>query len=161
MLTALRFKIAERRYKKSIKKYKKKWPDYVDDEYNCGPYKFIWGVKSDDCLIAGDANIYTMNDIDIDFNRLTNQYELGVEMIYRFISIQDEIEYYRELLDKFTKYVNDNGLDVKQHCNPAFSGFGIQFKADTIEELYIQFKIFVIGYCTVLEELNDDDYRST
>ncbi len=160
MFTALRFKIAELRYNKSVKKYKKKWPDYVDDEYNCGPYKFIWGVKSQDCFIAGDANIYTMNDIDIDFNRLTGQYELGVETIYWFKSKQAEYEYYKELLDKFTQYMNDNSLDTTQNYNPIFLNSEINFRADTIEELYIQFKIFVIGYCAVLEELNDDDHGS-
>lgn len=160
LLPALRCKIEERRYKKSIKKYKKKWPDYVDDEYNCGPYKFIWGVKSGDCLIHGDANLYTMNDIDITFNMDTQKYTLGIETIYYFDSKQDECEYYKELLDKFTQYMNNNGLGTIKNYNPIFCDSKFNFEADTIVELYIQFKIFVIGYCAVLEELNDDDYGS-
>lgn len=160
LFTALRCKIEELRWKNSVKKYKKQWPDYVDNGYNLGPLKFIWGVKSGDCLVHGDADLNTMNDLDITFNRDTGKYTLGIETIYYFDSKQYECEYYKELLDKFTQYMHYNGLKIRKKYNPIFWGSEFNFEADTIEDLYIQFKIFVIGYCAVLEELNDDDYNS-
>ena len=65
------------------RKLKKLYPDYNgDDAYNCGTLKFIWGVKSWDCLTSADACIYTMNDIDICYDRETEKYMLGVERAF-------------------------------------------------------------------------------
>ena len=51
------------------RKMKKKYPDYEDNEYNYGYTKFIWGVKSWDDITSKDANLYTMNDLAIVYNR--------------------------------------------------------------------------------------------
>ena len=39
------------------RKMMKKYPDYKDDEYNCGDLKFIWGIKSWEDLTSKDANL--------------------------------------------------------------------------------------------------------
>lgn len=59
------FRYKNARQKRLIRVYKKKYPDYIDDEYNCGNLKFIWGIKSYDDMSSSDANMWTMNDIDI------------------------------------------------------------------------------------------------
>lgn len=153
MFDKLYWKIQDVKQTIYVKKYKKKYPDYIDDKYNVGPLKFVWGIKSSDCFISGDANAYTMNDIEIDYDRENKQYMLSFETIYWFKTKQDECEYYKWLLDKFTQYMNDNKLSTTQYWSCVIiSNTGINFRAGTIEELYIQFKIFVIGYCAVLQE---------
>ena len=95
-----------------VRKYKKLYPDYVDDEYNCGNLKFIWGVTSWDDLTGKDAFLHTMNDIDIIYDRDTKLYNLSIETIYMFEGNKEEEEYkyLRYLLDKFSKYMDDNNL---------------------------------------------------
>ncbi len=66
------------------KHLQKLYPDYKEDEYNCGSLKFIWGIKSWDDLTGKDSNIYTMNDIDITYNRKEKKYYLGIETAYLF-----------------------------------------------------------------------------
>ena len=43
--------------------------------------RFIWGKKSYDDLSDLDANLYTLNDIDIVYNKKNNKYMLGVETV--------------------------------------------------------------------------------
>lgn len=60
------------------------------DEYSLetDDIKFIWGVKSFDNLSGSDANLYTMNDIDIVYDKKNSEYMLGVETAYLFDSIK-------------------------------------------------------------------------
>jgi hypothetical protein len=135
------------RSKKEKKRCKKTYPDWADDEYNCGPLKFIWGVMSDDNLCATVPSFYTMNDLDICYNRDTKKYLLGLETIYRFDDAGYEIAYLEELLLAFTKYVKEQKLKVR---NADFGLYpfstGELFIADSIEQLYFNFKLFVHGY---------------
>lgn len=117
-----------------------------DDEYNCGTLKFIWGVKSFDDLSSADACLYTMNDIDICYDRDINKYMLGVETAYIFKNQLAEVEYLDGLLSYFTKYMIDNNLSTEE---PYFLWMGnpcTNMEAETIEELYTNFRIFVEGY---------------
>lgn len=134
--------------KKEKKRCAKLYPDWVDNEYNCGPLKFIWGVKSYDDLTAYEANFYSMNDIDITYNRDTHKYLLGLETIYEFHSIDEKIKYLDNLLKEFEKYIKEsNQFDYE--FDPYFLyfyNFGELFIADTLTELYYKFKIFVEGF---------------
>lgn len=137
--------------KRAVKRYKKKYPDYIDNEYNMGSLKFIWGVISGDNLSsAKTANIYTMNDIDIIYDRDTKLYSLGVETAYCFENKNQECRYFRQLLNAFTKYMTDNNF---KDCKYNFfcSDCDINSDTETIEELYTKFKIFVEGYCKVFQ----------
>lgn len=153
------FRYKNARQKRLIRVYKKKYPDYIDDEYNCGNLKFIWGIKSWDDLSASDANMYTMNDIDIYYDRDTKQYSLGVETIYMFDDTQAECSYYNSLLESFTKYMKENGLSTEQNYCAFCSGLDLSLKADSIEELYTRFKIAVTGLCAVCEERGNYEYH--
>lgn len=133
--------------KKEMKRCKKMYPDWEDNEFNCGPLKFIWGVLSEDNIRPCEPSFYSLNDIDICYNRDTKKYLLGIETIYLFETAEEEIEYLERLLKEFTKYTkethrkyrkNDFGLKPLSH--------GELFVADSIEELYFNFKLFVHGY---------------
>lgn len=129
-----------------VRKYKKIYHDYKDDEYNCGSLKHIWGVKSRSDL-SGKCNLYTMNDIDITYNRDTKRYILGVETIYQFNHREDECKYLRGLLEAFARFMDDNNYS-KEYNNSLYAfGSTVNYTAETIEELYFNFKVFVEGYC--------------
>ncbi len=135
-------------------KMKRKYPDYIEDEYNYGDLKFIWGVKSWDDLTSKDANLYTMNDLDIIYDREEKEYMLGIETIYSFDNGNEgEIKYLEGLLDKFAEYMNENEYTTTQDklCLTCIES-SEPWRAETISELYIRFKIFVDGYKSVFGE---------
>lgn len=153
------FRYKNARQKRLIRVYKKKYPDYIDDEYNCGNLKFIWGIKSYDDMSSSDANMWTMNDIDICYDRDTNEYMLGIETVYIFKDTFAECEYYDRLLKSFNKYMQDNGLDTEQNYCTFLSNLDLSLKANSIEELYTRFKIIVTGLCAVCEERGNYEYH--
>ena len=134
-------------------KMKRLYPDYVDDAYNAGELKFIWGVRSwDDLSSSKDTNFYTMNDIDIYYNRKTHKYGLDIETAYHFDSNEGKCRYLRGLLERFTEYLVANGISTDTKYLFDFSNLDVQLKADTIEELYTRFKILVDGFVAQYDE---------
>ena len=128
-------------------KMKRLYSDYEDDAYNAGELKFIWGVRSWDDLSPGnDVNFYTMNDIDLYFDRKRQKYVLGIETAYSIASNDGKCRYVRGLLDRFTEYMAANNLSTEPKYLFDFSNLDMKFEADTIEELYTRFKIIVEGY---------------
>lgn len=109
--------------------------------------KFIWGVKSWDDLTGKDACMWTMNDIDITYDKKRQQYMLGIETAYMFKSHTDECDYLRDCLRAFTKYMDDNGLKKNESYRLFMSNPCTSMTADSIEELYTSFKMFVDGFC--------------
>ena len=128
------------------RKMMKKYPDYKDDEYNCGELKFIWAVKSWDDLSGKEANINTMNDIEIDYDRKNDEYILSFETVYLFKDGKaGEVKYFEDLLDAFTKFMVDNNYKVDE---PFFfwTASDNLWRAESIPLLYTQFRLFVKGY---------------
>ena len=122
---------------------KLKYPDYKDDEYNCGKLKFVWAVKSWDDLTGKDASMYTMNDIEIDYDRKNKEYILSMETIYGFKTGKTgEIAYLEGLLDAFTKFMIDNNYKMDE---PFFfwNASSDLWRAESIPLLYTQFRVFV------------------
>lgn len=154
-LEDIKYKWLGRRYaycdNKANKKYLKQYSDYEVNNHNLGSMKFIWGITSWDNLSGTDANLYTMNDIDIIYDRDTKKYGLSVETIYMFEGDrkQEECKYLVRLLGAFTKFMDDNGYDKNYDLCLCCVEPVINNKAYSIEELYINFKIFVEGYCKV------------
>ena len=68
------------KWKHSEKKYAK---EYIG-EYESHTMKFIWGLKSCDDLCNCEANLHTMNDLDLIYLKNEDKYMLGVECIYVF-----------------------------------------------------------------------------
>lgn len=150
--------LAERVWRKENKYLKDMDKKYGNYALETDENKFIWGVKSWDDLTGKDACMLTMNDIDIIYDKKRQKYMLGIETAYIFRSHADECDYLRGCLRAFTKYMDDNGLKrnepyVLYMCNPCTSMI-----ADSIEELYTNFKIFVDGFCD--QEVGTDDINS-
>lgn len=136
-----------KRGKKEARRCKKLYPDWEDNEFNCGPLKFIWGVISHDDMTATVPSFYSMNDLDICYNRDTKKYLLGLETIYSFLDTGYELQYLEDLLAAFTKFMKDTKRKVTSADLTLLPfSMGELFIADSIEELYLNFKLFVRGY---------------
>lgn len=135
---------ATKKYDKECKKLDQKYGNYMleDDDI-----KFIWGVKSWDDLSGEEASIYTMNDIDIIYDKKEKKYALGIETAYMFKNHAAECRYLQDCLNAFTQYMKDNNLSMNEHFMLFMNNTCCDIKADTIEELYTNFKIFVDGFC--------------
>lgn len=131
------------RYDKYLEKMDKEYGNYT---LETDKTKFIWGVKSWDDLTGQDACMWTMNDIDITYDKKENKYMLGVETAYCFENHAAECKYLQDCLKAFTKYMDDNGLDKNKPFSLFFSQPCTSMVADSIEELYTNFKIFVDGF---------------
>ena len=125
------------------------YDDYDYDPYENDAIKFIWGVKSWDDLTDADACLYTMNDIDIVYDKENKVYMLGIETAYLFETYGDECRYLKNCLMAFTKYMDDNGLSKNEPYRLWMNNPRTNMKTETIEELYTNFKIFVDGFCNL------------
>lgn len=126
-----------------------KYPDWKDDEYNCGEMKFVWGVKSFDDLSSAPACMHTLNDIDIIYDRKHKDYYLGIETAYIFTNKLAEVEYVNKLLAVFTDFMEKNNYDTNQSYCFFMNNFNMELKAKSIPELYTMFRIVVEGYKAV------------
>jgi hypothetical protein len=132
----LKKKIAMRRLKKQ----------YPDDEYNCGELQFIWGVTSWDNLLRTPASFYTMNDIEIYYNRYTEMYHLDIELAYRFPDDDAKIAYFAYLLDEFTQFIKQNDYPLYYIGELDWTFPNIKMESESIPGLYTNFKLLVEGY---------------
>lgn len=130
------------------KRLKKKYPKWNSDNW-IGDLEFIWGVKSYDCLARCDANIHTMNDIEIDYDHNENKYLLSIETAYLFKDKLAECEYLRGLLKCFEEYMDNNNIEKDSPDGLFIRNIGIDFKADSIQQLYWDFKLYVNGFCSL------------
>lgn len=129
---------------------------YGDCTLETDDIKFIWGVKSWDDLSGADACLYTMNDIDITYDKKKKEYMLGIETAYLFKTHAAECEYLRDCLRAFTNYMDDNGLNKEEPFRLFMNNPCTSMVADTIEELYTNFKIFVDGFCNQDIDMNEE-----
>lgn len=113
--------------------------------------EFIWGLKSWDDLTGADCNIHTMNDIDIIYDKKDKVYLLSIETAYIFKDNKGECEYLKGLLNAFTKFMKDNNYSTDYDYVFFMNNPCTSMKAETIEELYINFRIFTEGYCKIYE----------
>lgn len=105
------------------------------------------GVKSWDDLSGSEANLYTMNDIDITYDKKKKEYMLGIETAYAFKDYASERNYLKRLLKDFEKYMDDKGLCKFMTRSLFMRDPYTNITANSIEELYVDFKIFVDGFC--------------
>ena len=137
-------------WKRADKYYK----DFNEDCTENNDMKFIFGVMSwDDLSSATEPNLLTMNDFDLIYLKDEKKYILGIETAYKFKDKQSEKEYLQELLNKFTKWMQDNGFNTDSSLNSygdmfeVFTdGININSHFDTIEDAYRTFKLLVNGY---------------
>ena len=136
----------EERYEEKMTK------KYGDTAIENEDYKFIWGIKSADDLTGHSCNLYTMNDIDITYDKKNKVYYLGIETAYMFKNHQAECDYLKGLLNGFTIYMDTNKLNKNEEFMLFMGNPCIDTTAKSIEELYTNFRIFVEGYCKIYEE---------
>lgn len=142
--------------------------DYVEDKKLEKDYiseteteftKFIWGIKSWDDLSGADANLYTMNDIDLIYLKNEDKYILGIETIYLFNDKESTLKYLKIMLQAFTQYMERNNLKTTSTLSIIdifTSGYNIKTHFDTIEDCYNTFKLLVDGYCSQNEHREDE-----
>ena len=140
---------AKRAWRKEEKYNEKMDEKYGDCTLETDDIKFIWGIKSYDDLSCADACLYTMNDIDIIYDKKKKEYILGIETAYLFKTYNDECKYLSDCLKAFTKYMDDNGLNKNEPFRLFMNNPCTNMVANSIEELYTNFKIFVNGYLTL------------
>lgn len=137
----------ERTYKKDIKHARNMDKKYGDSSLENDEIKFVWGMKSYDDLSGSEANLYTMNDIDIVYDKENKKYMLGIETAYIFKDHEAECNYLKTCLKAFTKYMDDNGMQTNKPFRLFMSSTCTSMESESIEDLYINFKIFVDGFC--------------
>ena len=132
------------------------YDDYNEDFTENSSMKFIWGLKSYDDLSSCDANLETMNDIDLIYLKDEKKYILSAETAYMFSSKEAEKEYFKILLDKFTEWMEGQGYDTNSTLSQygdmyeIFTrGININTHFNTIEDAYRTFKLLVNGYLTL------------
>lgn len=135
----------EERYEEKMTK------KYGDTAIENEDYKFIWGIKSADDLTGHSCNLYTMNDIDITYDKKNKVYYLGIETAYIFKNHRAECDYLKGLLNGFTIYMDTNKLNKNEEFMLFMGNPCIDTTAKSIEELYTNFRIFVEGYCKIYE----------
>ena len=140
---------SERAWRKEETYNKEMDEKYGDCTLETDDIKFIWGVKSFDDLSSSNACLYTMNDIDLTYDKQKREYMLGIETAYMFDSYDDECKYLSDCLKAFTKYMDDNGLNKNEPFRLFMNNPCTNMVANSIEELYTNFKIFVNGYLTL------------
>lgn len=139
--------LTERAWRKEEKYIRKMDEKYGDSAIETDDLKFIWGIKSWDDLSGRNACLYTMNDIDITYDKKKKKYMLDIETAYWFETYADECKYLENCLKAFTTYMDDNGLNKNESFRLFMNNPCTSMMADTIEELYTNFKIFVDGFC--------------
>ena len=148
--------ISNKIFKKAIKLEEEMLEKYGDCENES--IKLIFGVKSYDDLCECDANLYTMNDLNVIYDKQTKKYSISIETIYQFDSIEGEVKYLNGLLEKFTKYMTDNNLDKNYKISfyDIFYGdINIDCIANSIEECYARFKFIVEGFNRMNNKVGD------
>ena len=145
--------ISDKQFEKQMKDEEEIFNKYGDCENES--IKLIFGVKSYDDLCKCDANLYTMNDLDVIYDKQSKKYSADVEAIYQWDDKSGIVIYLQSLLNQFTKYMTDNNLDTNYKISfyDMFYGkIAMECEADTIEELYAKFKFMVDGYCNIWED---------
>lgn len=132
------------------RKMKKKYPKWNPENW-IDDLEFVWGIKSYDCLARCDANIHTMNDIEIDFDHKDNMYYLSIETAYMFQDKQAECKYLKGLLKCLEEYMDNHQISRDSPDGLFMRNIGISMTAETIAELYWDFKLYVNGFCSLYE----------
>ena len=129
------------------KKFEREYINEFENEY----MKMIWGIVSSDDLTSGNiANMHTMNDLELLYDKETEDYFLSIETIYMFPAEDGDKRYMEYLLDKFTNWMDEQGYStqVKFNLYEVFTdGINIRTHFKSIEECYSCFKLLVKGYC--------------
>ena len=127
-----------------IEEYTVKYPDWKNDEYNCGPNLYIWGIPTDG---SEKASFVTLNDMDIYYNRESQKYFLDIETIHQ-LGYVGTCTHLEQMKCKLYNYLKENNkLDFNYPVYDLESyRTGAAFEASNLTELYFKYYIFTEGY---------------
>lgn len=148
--------ISNKIFEKDIKLEEEMFEKYGDCENES--IKLIFGVKSYDDLCECDVNLYTMNDLDVIYDKQNKKYSISIEAFYQFDSIEGQVRYLNGLLEKFTKYMTDNNFDKNYKISfydIFYGNININCIANSIEECYARFKFIVEGFNRTNNKVGD------
>ena len=125
-----------------MKRYcKKHFPDWKDDEYNCGDLKFLWGIS----YLGGrtPASFCTLNFASLYYSRIKERYFLDLDL-----SDCKTLNSFYMILDGI--YMGLQNYLISQEIKliyplPHEIPFNFDLSADTLEELFYQFYIILKG----------------
>ena len=113
-------------------------------------FEFIWGLRAHDLPQKGEASEDTINDIEI--IKTGDIYRLEIETIWWETDdggfTPDIANHLKYMLDEFTKFMKANGFNT-DYTYKIDNAPELSMSALSIEELYINFKIFVNGVCSL------------
>ena len=123
------------------------WEEYEKE------WEFVWGIRSqDDLHVEQEANLYSMNDFEILYNKASKYYTMSIETIYCFErGIKGEQDYVSYILEEFTKWMKQKKYSINHitEMNKIFiEATNVNTKFNSIEELYCYFKILANGFCS-------------
>ena len=150
IIKMIRHWMYDKKEKANERKMKKKYPQWNPENW-IDDLEFVWGIKSYDCLLRCDANIHTMNDIEIDYDHKDSVYYLSVETAYMFQNKQAECKYLKGLLKCLEEYMDNHQISRDSPDGLFMRNIGISMTAETIAELYWDFKLYVNGFCSLYE----------
>ena len=147
---------------KEKKRCQKLYNDWVDNEFNMGPLKFIFAVTSNTNNYLNNIkdqlpSFNTLNDLLIYYNRDTKKYLLNIEIGYNKKD-ESDIDYLFRLNHEFQVFMDQQGKSVNLFGNLDSKLFNFinndmdYWIADTLEELYYKFYVFVSGYYQMLKD---------
>ena len=139
---------------KEKKRCQKLYDDWVDNEFNMGPLKFIFAVTS---IKNQTPSFNTLNDLLIYYNRDTKKYLLDIDIGHNKKN-ESDIDYLFRLNHEFQVFMDqqDKSVNSFKNLDSKLSNFINNdmnyWVADTLEELYYKFYIFVSGYYQMLKD---------
>jgi hypothetical protein len=119
----------------------------LEDEYD-----FVFGIVAQDNMSdSTEANLYTLNDLELVYNKKDNTYHLSIETIYKFLQgKKGEILYLKRLLKQFEDWMKSNNYNINYDIElyEMFTkGKNLTCDFVSVEEAFAYFKILVNGYC--------------
>ena len=137
--------MTEKRLKKALenienekKRCAEMYPDWRDDEYNCGACKFIWGVSYDPTDV--EVSFYTNNELVIMYDRDQKLYYIDCDFLNGKtlpLSLEDK----KHLNSLCRRMLDENNIDFPEFMPGSFFLTGLVY-AESLKEL-IQKNAFI------------------
>ena len=145
----------DKNLKKELKKCKKEkircakqYDDWKDDDYNCGPLKFIWGLNTNS---VEEPNFRTLNVAYIYYNRDNGLYFLDLDgELNEFNRPKDDLlklnTYFTEWVQADEKLFEEaQNFNVKENLGSIQNLYKDMLTGKSIAELYYKFKLVLKG----------------
>ena len=117
-------------------------------------HQFIFGEGQNSTYITDHKTTPTTGDFAVEYDKKHKMYYLGIETGFCFEDHAGWIKWLEECLGMFTQYMVDHNLNVNKEFDLFFCQPKIMMKAETLEELYTNFRFFIAGYKSLYGGIN-------